>query len=58
MNHLRRSTDKLVPYLDEDDLQTLEVLTDPDDPRSVQQRPDMRIVASRQIVIARRGGAA
>jgi SAM-dependent methyltransferase len=58
LNVLRRSRDKVASHLDDEDLQALDVLTDPDDPRSVHQRPDALLAASRQIVIARAGGAA
>lgn len=57
LGYLRRSRGQLTPYLDEDDLATLDVLTDPDDPRSLRHRPDVFIAASRQIVIARPAGA-
>lgn len=57
LGNLRRSKEQLATYLDEDDLATLHILTDPDDPRSVQHRPDVVVVASRQIVIARPVGA-
>jgi SAM-dependent methyltransferase len=53
LGYLRRSRGQLASYLEEDDLATLEVLADPDDPRSVQHRPDVVVAASRQIVIAR-----
>jgi SAM-dependent methyltransferase len=56
VEHLRRSNGRLAASLDDDDLRTLDVLTDPDDPRSLHQRPDAVIVASRQIVIARSEG--
>lgn len=39
--------------LGEDDLGALDVLSDPDDPRSVMHRSDVFVVASRQIVVAR-----
>lgn len=53
LGYLARSRDHLGPYLDDDDVATLGVLTDPGDPRSVQHRPDVLIDASRRIVIAR-----
>ncbi len=52
--HLRRTRQQLHEILDADDLQTLDVLTDEDDPRGVMHRPDLFVAASRQIVIARR----
>jgi SAM-dependent methyltransferase len=58
LGSLRRSRERFASDLDDDDLATLDVLTDPDDPRSLQRRPDVFIVASRQIVIARAGAAA
>jgi SAM-dependent methyltransferase len=57
LGYLRRSRDQLASYLDDGDLATVDVLTDPHHPRSLQHRPDVVIVASRRIVIARLGGA-
>jgi SAM-dependent methyltransferase len=57
IDHLRRSRGQLASCLDEDDLATLDVLTDPADPRGVLHRPDVTVAASRQIVIARTAGA-
>ena len=51
--HLRRIRERFEEDLDDDDLHTLEVLTDADDPRSVRHRPDVFLAASRQILIAR-----
>jgi SAM-dependent methyltransferase len=53
LGHLRRIREQLDEYLDADDLHTLDVLCDVDDPRSVAHREDAFIAASRQIVIAR-----
>jgi len=53
LGHLRRIRAQLDECLDADDLHTLDVLCDVDDPRSVVHRPDALIAASRQIVIAR-----
>jgi SAM-dependent methyltransferase len=57
VDHLVRSTARLVAQLDEDDVSTLRVLTDPDDERSLQRRDDLTIDASRRIVLARHAGA-
>ncbi len=51
--HLRRMRERFEEHLDDDDLHTLDVLTDADDPRSVRHRPDVFVAASRQILIAR-----
>jgi SAM-dependent methyltransferase len=51
--HLRRMREQFEEHLDHDDLHTLDVLTDADDPRSVRHRPDVFVAASRQIFIAR-----
>jgi SAM-dependent methyltransferase len=53
LGHLRRTRGNLDDRLDEDDLHTLDVLIDADDPRSVMHRSDVFVAASRQIVIAR-----
>jgi len=53
LGHLRRVSDHLSGYLDNDDLRTLDVLNDADDPRGVMHRSDVFVAASRQIVIAR-----
>lgn len=53
---LRRARDHLADQLDEDDLATLAVLVDPDDPRGVMHRPDAFVATSSQIVIARPTG--
>jgi SAM-dependent methyltransferase len=51
--HLRRIREQLEEHLDDDDLHTLDVLTDADDRRSVRHRPDVFVASSRQILIAR-----
>jgi hypothetical protein len=56
IGHLRRTRENLSDRLDEDDLSTLGVLIDADDPRSVTHRPDVFVASSRQIVIARPTG--
>ena len=53
LGHLRRLSDHLIGYLDDDDLRTIDVLNDADDPRGVMHRSDVFVAASRQIVIAR-----
>jgi SAM-dependent methyltransferase len=53
LHSLRGARERFASDLDEEDLTTLDILTDPDDPRSVQHRPDVLIVASRQLAIAR-----
>jgi hypothetical protein len=50
MRHARQQLDEL---LDDDDLRTLDVLSDPDDPRSAMHRADVFVASSRQIVVAR-----
>ena len=52
--HLDRLRPHLPGHLEQDDLDTLGALTDPDEPRGVLTRPDVFIEASRQMVIARR----
>lgn len=54
LGHVRRTRHQLGDRLDAEDLATLDVLSDPDDPRGVMHRPDARLVSSRQIQIARR----
>jgi SAM-dependent methyltransferase len=58
IEHLRWATHQLTDHLGADDLAALATLTDIDDPRSLVHRPDMAIVAYRQIVIARPVGPA
>jgi len=50
---LQRSREQLGGRLDDEDLRALDVLVDPDDPRSVLRRPDVHLSASRWVVIAR-----
>jgi SAM-dependent methyltransferase len=50
---VRRFRQGLDELLDGDDLHALDVLSDPDDPRSVMHRADVFVAASRQIVVAR-----
>lgn len=54
VSHLERSRGQLADRLDADDLAAVDVLLDPDDPRSLQQRDDLAVVATRRIVVARR----
>ncbi len=53
LGHLHRVREQFGELLDLDDLETLAVLSDPDDPRSVLHRSDVFIASSCQIVIAR-----
>jgi SAM-dependent methyltransferase len=53
LGHLRRTRRHLEELLDQDDLEAIDVLTDPDNRRCVLHRPDVFVAASRQIVIAR-----
>ena len=53
LGHLRQTRKHLDDYLDDEDLRTLDVLTDAEDPRSVVHRSDVYVASSRQIVIAR-----
>jgi SAM-dependent methyltransferase len=55
--YLRRIRGKVTEHLDKDDVDTLDVLVDADDPRSVLHRPDAVLAASRQVLIARPAGA-
>lgn len=50
---LVRIREQFHELLDEEDLRTLDVLSDPDHPRGVMHRPDVFVEASRQVVIAR-----
>ena len=52
LGKLRRQRDQ-VDQLDEDDVRTLDVLLDPDDPRGVLHRDDLFVTASRHIAVAR-----
>lgn len=56
LGHLGRTREQLGDHLDDDDLHTLDVLSDANDPRSVMHRDDVFVAASRQIVIGRRMG--
>jgi SAM-dependent methyltransferase len=58
LGHLRRVRGHLADYLDDDDLDALDMLSDADDPRGVMRRADVFVVASRQILIARRTASA
>ena len=51
--HVGRARQAFHELLDEDDLRTLDVLSDPDDPRSVLRRGDVFVATSRQILVAR-----
>lgn len=51
--HVRRAREQFSEVLDDDDLRTLDVLSDPDDPRSVVRRADAFLATSRQIMVAR-----
>jgi len=50
---VRRARQHLDERLDDDDLRTLDVLGDADDPCGVMHRADMFVTSSRQIVVAR-----
>ena len=54
LGHLRRTRMNLDDRLDDGDRTALDVLTDEDDPRAVVHRPDVFVLASRQIAIGRR----
>ena len=56
IGQLHRIREQLQEQLDGDDLDTLDVLVDADDPRSAEHRGDLSIAASRQITIARPAG--
>lgn len=53
MGRLSRTRQRLGDVLDGDDLRALDVLVDPEGPRSVVNRPDVFLAASRRIVLAR-----
>jgi SAM-dependent methyltransferase len=57
VEQLRRARDQLAALLDEPDVAALDVLTDPDDPRGIEHRDDVEVVASRRVVLARRRSA-
>ena len=54
LGHLRRTRTHLEELLDAEDLAAIDVLTDEQDPRSVIHRPDVFVVASREVVVGRR----
>ena len=56
LGHLRRCRQHFGEQLDDDDVRTLDVLIDADDPRGVMHRSDVFVASSRQIVIARPTG--
>ncbi|CAN5187308.1 class I SAM-dependent methyltransferase [soil metagenome] len=51
--HVGRIAEQLDEHLDDDDLDTLGVLSDADDRRSVMHRPDVFVASTRQILVAR-----
>ena len=53
LGHLRRTRRHLEELLGHEDLEAIDVLTDPHDERAVVHRPDVFVAASRQMVIAR-----
>jgi SAM-dependent methyltransferase len=53
LGHLRRMRKIFEPALDPEDLETLDVLIDEDDPRGVMHRTDAILEVSRQIYLAR-----
>jgi SAM-dependent methyltransferase len=53
VDRIDRARSHLADRLDAHDLDTLDVLADSDDPRSVRHRADVFIASSRQIVVAR-----
>lgn len=52
-DHVRRISGQVVDHLSADDLASLAILGDDDDPRGVIHRPDLEVVASRRLLIAR-----
>ena len=54
--HLRRTRRHLNELLDDEDLEAIDILSDPDDRRGVMHRSDVFVAASREIAIARRVG--
>jgi SAM-dependent methyltransferase len=52
--HLRRTRRHLNELLDDEDLEAIDILSDPDDRRGVMHRSDVFVAASREIAIARR----
>ncbi|MGH9176117.1 MAG: class I SAM-dependent methyltransferase [Vicinamibacterales bacterium] len=53
LGRIRRARKQLDELLDDDDLRTLDVLSDANDPRGVMHRADVFVASSRQIVVAR-----
>lgn len=53
LGRIRRTRQQLDGVVDDDDLRTLDVLSDADDPRGVMHRADVFVSSSRQIVVAR-----
>jgi len=53
---LSRSREHRAEQLDDEDLEALAVLIDPDDPRGIMRRSDAFVASSRQIVVARPAG--
>jgi SAM-dependent methyltransferase len=53
LGRIRRARQQLDELLDDDDLRTLDVLSDANDPRGVMHRADVFVASSRQIVVAR-----
>ena len=53
LGRVQRARQQLEGRLDDDDLGTLDVLGDADDPRGIMHRDDVLVAASRQIVVAR-----
>lgn len=52
LERVRRARQQLDELLDDDDLHTLDALSDANDPRGVMQRADVFVASSRQIVVA------
>jgi hypothetical protein len=53
LGSIRRARQQLDELLDDDDLRTLDVLSDANDPRGVMHRADVFVASSRPIVVAR-----
>jgi SAM-dependent methyltransferase len=53
LGRVQRARQQLEGRLDDEDLHTLDVLGDADDPRGIMHRDDVLVAASRQIVVAR-----
>ena len=56
LGYLRRAREHFAEPLDREDLETLRVLIDTDDPRGVMHRSDVFVDVSRQILVARPTG--